>query len=561
MLPNILSRLNHRHVRLIMVVIALCSIGLVFHIKNQDSNKTAYSDWYELFINEDSNIRGIARLQYKNHISPWIDSLNKIDSVEFYSICDRLQKLNNSNPTFLDHEWYIFIDSVDSRMPIVASTETYASKSNDDIFGGKEVFDYGLEKTRFRYSPVDIIYPAPNEEGKSYRVAHIIQKSGLLIGAAVKTKPPFTSPIDPDVIIYSILSLTLIGLYALYDNFNAITKIKLAIQEVPIGVFLLDKDGKVEYMNEEAKHYYPRIKTKSKIVNSEYGNLQDSFYKCIKGKNVPAYTSHVEQNGERSDKETKLHLIRIFGSEYVAVFDTDVTEKIKQEKQITKQNKDLQFINSLLGHNLKNMVHPILESAEMNIEDNFDGYSSDNVKNEYRKLTAHCRLLYNTLDSVNRLNQNGYKEQILECIRLKENLNDIAENYQYIFDCQNIDFSNKVEHTHTATVSQTYLKHIFRNLIDNAITAMSNSEERGMILIESEQTNDNVKISITDTGGGVSSEVKDMLFKTNQVQDRPRIGLGSVLCKKMIEHIQGKIWIEKTDKNGTTICFTIPKCD
>jgi signal transduction histidine kinase len=36
-------------------------------------------------------------------------------------------------------------------------------------------------------------------------------------------------------------------------------------------------------------------------------------------------------------------------------------------------------------------------------------------------------------------------------------------------------------------------------------------------------------------------------------------GIGLTICKKIIDNLNGKIWIEDSPLGGTRVCFTIPK--
>ncbi len=74
-----------------------------------------------------------------------------------------------------------------------------------------------------------------------------------------------------------------------------------------------------------------------------------------------------------------------------------------------------------------------------------------------------------------------------------------------------------------------------------------------------------VEISITDTGIGIDPDQKDKLFEAF-VQGDGSIkrryggtGLGLTICKRLIELMGGRIWLDSPGKNqGTTVTFTLP---
>jgi two-component system sensor histidine kinase/response regulator len=73
-----------------------------------------------------------------------------------------------------------------------------------------------------------------------------------------------------------------------------------------------------------------------------------------------------------------------------------------------------------------------------------------------------------------------------------------------------------------------------------------------------------VEVRITDTGIGMTPELKAKLFKMNEKTNRPGTsgepssGLGLLLCKEFVEKHSGKIWVESEEGKGSTFSFTIP---
>ena len=76
-----------------------------------------------------------------------------------------------------------------------------------------------------------------------------------------------------------------------------------------------------------------------------------------------------------------------------------------------------------------------------------------------------------------------------------------------------------------------------------------------------------VTISVTDTGGGIAPQYHDAVFeKFKQVgdntSDKPKgTGLGLPICKEIVEHHGGRIWVESTIGIGSTFAFSIPLAD
>ena len=99
------------------------------------------------------------------------------------------------------------------------------------------------------------------------------------------------------------------------------------------------------------------------------------------------------------------------------------------------------------------------------------------------------------------------------------------------------------------------------NLISNAVKF---TEEGGITCGARVGGNGHVDFSVSDTGSGIAEEDQAMVFeKFRQVgdtlTDKPTgTGLGLPICKEIIEHLGGRIWLESEPNKGSTFHFSLP---
>ncbi|MEL6354427.1 MAG: ATP-binding protein [Cyanobacteria bacterium J06627_28] len=115
----------------------------------------------------------------------------------------------------------------------------------------------------------------------------------------------------------------------------------------------------------------------------------------------------------------------------------------------------------------------------------------------------------------------------------------------------------------TIIADQDRLIQVVINLISNAVKFT----DEGTVTCEVKQTEDELRISVTDTGIGISEEDQPKVFeKFKQVgeimTDKPQgTGLGLPICKQIVEHHGGRIWVESKLGRGSTFSVALPLSD
>lgn len=108
-----------------------------------------------------------------------------------------------------------------------------------------------------------------------------------------------------------------------------------------------------------------------------------------------------------------------------------------------------------------------------------------------------------------------------------------------------------------------HVREVLDNLVENAIKYTPTGEVR--VDISGEE--DKVIVSIKDTGLGIPPEDISHLFqkfyRVNNM-DRQSIGgtgLGLYLCRRLVEAMQGRLWVESTYGSGSTFFVELPRID
>jgi len=104
------------------------------------------------------------------------------------------------------------------------------------------------------------------------------------------------------------------------------------------------------------------------------------------------------------------------------------------------------------------------------------------------------------------------------------------------------------------------LASVFQNLIANAVKF--HGPDPPVIRIEARREGDRWEFSCTDNGIGIDPEYADRVFvifqRLHSKESYPGTGIGLALCRKIIEHHGGRIWVDTAHSGGTRIRFTLP---
>ncbi len=151
-----------------------------------------------------------------------------------------------------------------------------------------------------------------------------------------------------------------------------------------------------------------------------------------------------------------------------------------------------------------------------------------------RELCDLNRLFSDILDSANvKASQKGIKIEI-----------DVPENMPLIY------------------VDKTQFQRVILNLLDNAIKY---SPENSVVRIKCRDTENNIIITVEDSGPGIQEEdlpyIFDPFYRANYSGNVEGCGIGLAIVKTIIEAHGGKVWVKnkRPPAHGAIFCLSIPK--
>jgi PAS domain S-box-containing protein len=109
-------------------------------------------------------------------------------------------------------------------------------------------------------------------------------------------------------------------------------------------------------------------------------------------------------------------------------------------------------------------------------------------------------------------------------------------------------------------VDRVQLQQVIINLVINGMEAMQSVTDRPReLVIRSRQDEiQQVRVSVTDCGVGISTENADRLFKAFFTTKSTGMGMGLSICQSIMEAHGGRLWATPNIPHGATFQFTLP---
>jgi two-component system phosphate regulon sensor histidine kinase PhoR len=108
-------------------------------------------------------------------------------------------------------------------------------------------------------------------------------------------------------------------------------------------------------------------------------------------------------------------------------------------------------------------------------------------------------------------------------------------------------------------VDRGRIEQVLINLIHNAVKF---TPEGGEIVVGAGLTDGMLRMSVRDTGVGITAEelprIFERFYKTDAARRSAGSGLGLAIAKHIVQAHDGTIWVESTPGHGATFSFTIP---
>lgn len=259
-----------------------------------------------------------------------------------------------------------------------------------------------------------------------------------------------------------------------------------------------------------------------------------------------------------ADYVLKDHLAHLPQSVRRAIEEKDLRDENRRtQEELARSNRDLEQFAYVASHDLQEPLRMVATYTQLlaeryqgKLDENADKYIHYAVEGALRMQTLVKDLL-----AFSRL---GRKQETLRETDCNLVVRNVIANLQSLIQESGARIDYEALPVLVADPSE--LLQLFQNLIGNAIKFRG--AEPPEIHITARKEKKEWLVSIKDNGIGIAPQhVEDVfvIFKRLHTREEyPGSGIGLAICKKIVEHNQGHIWVESQPGMGSTFQFTWP---
>lgn len=239
----------------------------------------------------------------------------------------------------------------------------------------------------------------------------------------------------------------------------------------------------------------------------------------------------------------------------------------ERTKELAEANAELRKINQAKSDFLSTAAHELktpltsIKAIAVTLVNNPDEESS--IKTEFLSLISsevdRLTRLINDILNLSKI-EAGKMDWNMQEISLSDVIKTSVINLRLLAAQRKLEIKTEFSENLPMCIGDfERLIQVVTNLISNAIKF---SHENGQIEIKIRQVPEQIlQVSVTDYGEGIAKENLEKVFERfKQVGDKKiqGTGLGLTICREIIGHHLGKIWVESELGKGSTFYFTIP---
>lgn len=333
--------------------------------------------------------------------------------------------------------------------------------------------------------------------------------------------------------------------------------VRRLIHEIPMGIFILDNDLRIQTMNMKAKGLLGPDLSAEGIMEFLCSTFPRHHQQILQEINSHANHHWIGLETAQNQKlELQVSPIRDDNNEPIGTLliieDNALDDSIKEYLQKTEKFASIAEMAVGVAHEINNPLFAIKNYLELVAMKNENPYISEKLNTINLELDRIVR----TISSL--LNFSKIKTEYFQPVDISSLLEDVLLLLNHRLNAKHIVVIRRiVSNVVISRGIEDKLKQLFINLIMNSIDAIL---DYGQIQIDVVRSGNKARVRIKDNGNGIPEEIRDKVFEPfySTKVNKFNTGLGLAISKHIVESHDGTIAIEDDRIYRTCITVTLP---
>jgi PAS domain S-box-containing protein len=351
-------------------------------------------------------------------------------------------------------------------------------------------------------------------------------------------------------------------LESIRDRAEMVTVKNRAMDEAPMGITIADMtedDQPLVYVNEGFEELTGYDSDEILGRNCRFLQGEETDPENVKEMRTAienTETSRVELRNYRKDGTmfwNEVTLAPIFeGNEvpYYVGFQQDVTLRKEYEQQLETQRDDLDVLNQIVRHDIRNDLQVVLAALEV-VEKTATEQDRPHIERALQS-TQEAIELTRTARDISDVMLTAETEY--HAIPLRETLSGQIEAVNQTYPDAVVEIYGTIPAVDIR--ADPMLESVFRNVLTNAI--QHNDEETPRVTVSATAESETATVAIEDNGPGVPDDLKTAVFEKGvKGDDSETTGLGLYLVRRLVDNYGGEVSIEDAADKGTVVTIEL----
>jgi signal transduction histidine kinase len=211
-----------------------------------------------------------------------------------------------------------------------------------------------------------------------------------------------------------------------------------------------------------------------------------------------------------------------------------------------------------VAHDLRTPLTRLRGTAEAALEGEASQATYRDALLDSMEETDRVLTMLNTLMDISEA-ETGLMKLDLEHFALAPVVNEVIEIFEFVAQDKSIALKGAIDPVITVYTDRNRLRQVLVNLVDNAIKY---TDSGGKVDISAEADVKEVRLSVKDTGIGISADeiprIWERLFRGDRSRSQRGLGLGLSLVKAITTAQGGRVDLESTPGAGSTFRLHLP---